>query len=307
MDVTILIVSYNTRDLTLACLDSVYRQTQGLAYEVIVIDNQSADGSADAIAEKFPQATLIRSEANLGFAKANNVAARQAQGKFLLLLNPDTVILDGAVQKCHEFATRHSEAGIFGGRTFFGDGRLNPDSCHGRPTPWSLLCMGTGLAKAFSGSSWFNPEALGNWPRDTAAEVDAVTGCFLMIRRELWNELNGFDEWFFMYGEDTDLCLRARERGSKCLICPDARLIHYGGSSEKIRADKMIKLFRSKVQLATKHWKPGSVWFGLRMLELWALTRMICLGILKMVDPRRAEAYRAWRDVWQGRQRFHVA
>ena len=306
MDLTVVIVSYNTRDLTLACLESIYHQTRGLDYEVIVVDNQSADGSADAISQQFPQAKLLRPGKNLGFAGANNYAAQQARGEFLLLLNPDTVILDGAVQKVHEFATRHPEAGIFGGRTLFADRSLNPNSCHGRPTPWSLLCMGLGLSAVFRRSRWFDPESLGPWPRDTVAEVDAVTGCFLLIRREWWQRLGGFDETFFMYGEDTDLCLRAWQQGSKCLICPDAELIHYGGASEKIRADKMIRLFRAKAQLVRKHWRPGSVWFGLRMLDLWALSRMIVTGLLQMVDPRRADAYRAWRDVWQGRERFHA-
>src|SRR5690606_14326374 len=111
------------------------------------------------------------------------------------------------------------------------------NSCHGRPTLWSLICLGTGLASLFRRSRCLNPESLGSWKRDSVREVDAVTGCFLLIGRELWNELGGFDESFFMYGEDTDLCLRSWAKGRPCLICPEAKLIHYGAQADRVRPD----------------------------------------------------------------------
>ena len=210
---SILVVSYNTRELTLACLESVYAQTTDLDFEVIVVDNASEDGSAKSIADAFPQVKVIESVENLGFARANNLAARSASGEYLLLLNSDTVVLDRAINRILNFARVRPEAGIVGGRTVFADGSLNASSCHGRQTPWGLFCLGTGLAAVFRGSRWFDPESLGSWQRDTVAEVDAVSGCFLLIRRELWEKLGGFDESFFMYGEDMDLCLRAGIRG----------------------------------------------------------------------------------------------
>ncbi|HEX2973908.1 MAG TPA: glycosyltransferase family 2 protein [Tepidisphaeraceae bacterium] len=306
VDVSILIVSYNTREMTLACLRSVYEQTHGISFDVLVVDNDSHDGSAEAIAEQFPQARLIRPGKNIGFAAANNLAARQATGEYLLLLNPDTVILDGAIQKVLAFAKTHPEAGIVGGRTFFGDGSLNYNSCHGRPTPWSLLCMGLGLSSLFRRSRFFNPESLGAWKRDSVKAVDAVTGCFLLIRRDLWMHLEGFDESFFMYGEETDLCWRAREQGYKCLIDAEAKLIHYGGASEKVRADKMIRLFRAKTHLFQKHWNQHMVWFGVRMLDLWAFSRMVVLSVLRRIQPSRAEAYQAWQEIWRRRREFHI-
>lgn len=129
MDVAILIISYNTRNLALACLKSVYEQTSGIDFEVLVVDNQSADGSAGTIAAEFPQVDLIRAPKNLGFAGGNNLAAKNSRGDWLLLLNPDTVVLDGAIQNMHAFAKTHLEASIFGGRTAFSDGSLNPKSC----------------------------------------------------------------------------------------------------------------------------------------------------------------------------------
>lgn len=301
MDVSILVVSYNTRDLTLACLASIYAQTNQVDYHVVVLDNASADGSADAIAQQYPQARLIRSNENLGFARGNNVAAREARGDFLLLLNSDTVILDHAIDKVVEFARSRPKVGIVGGRTLFADGTLNYTSCHGRPTPWSLLCMGLGLSSLFRRSRLFDPESIGGWERDSVREVDAVTGCFLLIRRTLWEQLGGFDERFFMYGEETDLCLRAWGAGSRCVIYPDATLIHHGGKSERARGAKMIKLFKAKTQLFQKHWRPGTQWFGGAMLRLWVLTRMAGTGVLRVIQPSHSAGYEAWRDVWRGR------
>ena len=304
MDLSVLIISYNTRELTLACLESVYAQTRGIDFEVIVLDNASADGSADAIAARFPQVKLFALRQNFGFARANNLAAKQASGEYLLLLNPDTVVLDGAIQKALAFARARPEFGIVGGRTFFGDMSLNYTSCHGRPTPWSLLCMGTGVSSLARRSRWLNPESLGSWQRDTEREVDVVTGCCCLLSRALWDELRGFDESFFMYGEDTDLCIRARKLGRRCALFPDARLIHHGGRSERVRADKMVRLFRAKSQLFHKHWGPRAARFGVSMLSLWAITRMLAHGALASSRIRGKTSYEAWRQIWLRRAEF---
>ena len=305
IDVSILIISYNTRQMTLDCLRSLYAQTKDVSFEVIVLDNASSDGSAEAITREFPQVCLIASDQNTGFAGGNNVAAKDAKGAYLLLLNPDTVILNGAIQKAVQFAEQHPEAAIVGGRTYFSDMSLNYTSCHGRPTPWSLLCMGLGLSSMFRRSAWLDPESLGSWKRDSVRQVDAVTGCFLLLRRSLWEELGGFDESFFMYGEETDLCLRAGKLGHKCMICPDAKLIHYGGASEKLRSDKMVKLFQAKHQLFRKHWRPMLVAYGLAMLDLWAWSRMVACGVLRKVQPQYQAGYEAWRDIWRRRREYH--
>jgi len=211
--VSILVISYNTQAMTLACLASIAAETR-VPHEVIVLDNASPDGSASAIAERFPAMRLIASETNHGFARGNNIAAREARGRYLLLLNPDTVVLDHAIDRLVAFAERTPEAGIWGGRTVFADGRLNPMSVFADQTLWSVFCRTSGLALAFRGSPLFNPEEYGAWPRDAEREVDAVQGCFLLIRRDLWEALGGFDASFVMYGEEADLCRRARARGA---------------------------------------------------------------------------------------------
>jgi N-acetylglucosaminyl-diphospho-decaprenol L-rhamnosyltransferase len=304
MDVSILIISFNTRELTLACLKSVYAQTRDVAFEVIVVDNASSDDSADAIAAAFPQVRLVRMSNNRGFAMGNNVAADMASGNLLLLLNSDTELLDGTVQRAVAFFRGRNQPSIVGGRTFFADGSLNANSCHGKPTPWSLFCMGFGLSCLFRGSALFDPESLGPWKRDTVRQVDAITGCFLLIDRILWNELDGFDQHFFMYGEDTDLCLRARQRGVACIICPDARLIHLGGRSERTRAAKMVKLFRAKVRLFNRWWNPRWVRFGYRMLVLWALTRSCAYYLLGLFTPSYRETARVWSSIFKSRDQY---
>ena len=300
LQLSVLIVSYNTKALTLECVASVIRETRDVAYEIIVVDNASTDGSADAIAKEFPEVHVIASEKNLGFAGANNYAAARARGRTLLLLNPDTVVLDRAVDRLFEFARHH--AGIVGGRTLFADGRLNPSSCWGRPTPWSVFCLATGAASAWRRSRFFNPEGLGSWQRDDDRQVDIVSGCFLMLERSLWDRLAGFHLDFFMYGEDADLCLRAAGLGAPSWVCGEARIVHYGGASERVRADKMVRLFTARVQLYERHWPPRWRSFGVHMHDLWAATRWLAWAGLATLRPRFAAERDSWKDVWRRRR-----
>lgn len=312
VDVSILIVSYNTRAMTLRCLETLYESLErddALTAEVLVADNGSSDGSLEAIEEQFPQARIVSRDDNLGFAKANNVLAREARGEWILLLNPDTEVLGTAVQTIVAFGESKRADGqsfVVGGRTLFADGSLNRNSCHGRPTPWSLFCQGTGLSSMFRTSALFNPEGLGSWKRDSVREVDAITGCLLLIERRLWEKLGGFDERFVMYGEDTDLCLRASSAGVPSIVCPDSEIIHHGGASEAVRSDKMIRLFRAKAQLIKKHWSPASAFFGTRALIAWAMTRMVAHAVLVPIRKASAPAYATWREIVVRRAEFQL-
>ena len=179
--VSIIVINWNTRDMTLACLRSLYAQTHRTDFEVLLVDNGSHDGSAAAIAEEFPLVRLLAETTNHGFAVANNLAIEQARGRRLLLLNSDTVVLDGAVDRLLAFAESRPAARIWGGRTLFGDRSLNITSCWQRQTLWSVVCFAFGLTKLFPGMNFFNPEGLTAWKRDSIREVDIVTGCFLLI------------------------------------------------------------------------------------------------------------------------------
>ena len=293
---SIIVVSYNTREMTMACLASVMAETQDAPYELIVVDNASSDDSAAAIATLGHRVRLMALNENIGFARANNLAAGKARGDFILLLNPDTLVLDRAIDRLATFASANPAAGIWGGRTLFGDGRLDPTSVWARMTPWSMMTRAIGLDTAMPSVSLFNPEGYGGWQRDSIRPVDIVCGCFLLIRTELWERLGGFDRAFFMYGEEADLCLRAAKLGARPLFTPTASIVHYGGASERTQAGKVEKLFRAKVTLMRRHWSAPARAFGLAMLMVWPLSRLLAATVL----GRTAQAA-MWWEVWSNR------
>ena len=300
---SILIISYNTREMTIECIRSVFDQTSEIGFELIVLDNASSDGSADAIEGEFGERVrLFRSEDNLGFAGGNNEAAKHAEGEYLLLLNPDTVVLDVAIDKLVAFAASHEEAGLWGGRTVFADGSLNPMSAWGRMTIWSLVCRALGLSAIFSGSRLFNPEAIAGWDRGSDRFVDILTGCFLLLKTDLWRKLDGFDPRFFMYGEEADLCLRAAKSGFRSLATGSATIIHYGGASERVRADKMVRLLKAKNQLIDRHFGTVTRPLGRVLLSAWPASRVIAHGFAAMIGRDKSkEGYETWRTIWRRR------
>jgi len=304
-DVSIIVVSYNTREMTAFSVGSVLAETAISSYELVVLDNASTDCSADEIAGRFPEVRVIASSKNLGFAAGNNVAAREAEGEYLLLLNPDTVVLDGAIDKLVAFAEAHPDAGIYGGRTVFADGSLNPSSVWAKPTVWNAFCRAVGLSAVMKRSPLFNGDSYGGWDRDTVREVDIVSGCFLLIRRELWDKLGGFDTSYFMYGEDWDLCLRAKALGYRCLFCPEAEIVHYGGASEKVRADKLVRLFETKCRLYRQHWGPLQARILIALLKVWVIRSWATNAVANVFTKRRrVDEAKAWRDVWVRREEW---
>lgn len=297
---SVIVVSYNTREMTLACLRSLYAQTLDTTFELLVVDNCSTDGSADAIEREFPQATVLRPDRNTGFAGGNNLAAHKARGAYLLLLNPDTVVLDRGIDNLMAFARREPARGIWGGKTYFADKSVNNTFCWKRQTLWSTICCAAGLSSLARGSAWADPEALGARVGEGVFDVDIVSGCFLLITRDLWNRLGGFDPAFFMYGEEADLCLRARRLGAQPGIDTTASIVHYGGASEKVRADKLVRLIKAKVQLIRRHWSPLLAPVGVAMLTLWPLTRTVAWRIIGIVK-RTGEGASTWAEVWRRR------
>jgi N-acetylglucosaminyl-diphospho-decaprenol L-rhamnosyltransferase len=305
MDLSIIIVSYNTRLLTLECLKSIFRETTGLDFEVIVFDNSSNDRTSETIAVKFPQVRLIANRENYGFAKANNMASQFACGEYLLMLNPDTVVLDHAIEKLYKFANAFPEAGIYGGRTIFPDGSLNPTCCFGKMTIWSVFCRASGLSYLFKKSMFFNPESYGAWRRDSVKQVDIITGCFFMIKTELWRKLGGFNPLFFMFGEEADLCLRAAETGVRPLFTPDAQIIHYGGKSELIKANRYVKVLCAEVTLIREHWPKFTAHIGIAMLVILVKMKSLILFILTKAGLNVFVAKaKTWEEVWRRRQEW---
>jgi N-acetylglucosaminyl-diphospho-decaprenol L-rhamnosyltransferase len=302
-ELSVLVVSYNTRGLTLAALCTLFETTRSTRMHVMVWDNASADGSADAIAEAFPGVDLIRSEENVGFAEANNRLAARATSEYLLLLNPDTECHKGAVDNLMRFARERPEAGIWGGRTVFPDGSLNIASCWRRITPWSAFCIATGLTAAFPRFEFFNREAMPSWKRNSIREVDIVVGCFLLIRRDLWEALEGFDRRYWMYGEEADLCARARNAGWRPAITPDAEIMHLVGAASGSAAGKRILVAQARTTLIRDHWPRKLVPLGLFLMWLWGASRVVAARLTAVLRPgTRSRIRRAfWDEVWNGR------
>jgi N-acetylglucosaminyl-diphospho-decaprenol L-rhamnosyltransferase len=229
-----------------------------------------------------------------------NRAAEAARGEYLLLLNPDTLVRPGTIGNLLRFARAHPEHGLYGGRTLSPDGTVDISSCWGQASLWSLFCFATMLTTFFRRSRLFDPESLGSWQRDSVREVGIVTGCLLLVPKSEWDELGGFDERFFMYGEDADLALRARKRGLRPAITPDAVVTHEVGASSSARPDKMILVLKSKATLVRKHWAPGKREFGLAMLWLGTGSR----ALLGALTRAHGEGSGAWRAVWRARRQW---
>jgi N-acetylglucosaminyl-diphospho-decaprenol L-rhamnosyltransferase len=295
--VSVCIVSYNTRDELVACLLSL-REVTHRPLEVIVWDNASSDGCADVVRERFPEVRLVESRDNLGFGVACNRAAAMASHEWLLFLNPDTTVTPGFIEPLLDLARRHPEGGLYGGRTLRPDGSPDPRSCWGLPSLWSLFCFATGLSTIFARSPLFDPESLGKWPRDTEREVGVVTGCLLLACRDFWDRLGGFDETYFVYGEDSDLSLRARRAGARPRITPDAVITHSVGASSTT-ATKMLMLYKGKATYVRKNFPRWQVPVALGLLRagIWLRARS---GVLR--GGRAGNHLSGYVELW-GRRR----
>jgi GT2 family glycosyltransferase len=310
IDVSIIVVSYNTREMTLECLRSVVAQSPELEFEVLFIDNQSTDGSFEAVESEFGSDVrfqIIASDENLGFARANNVMAKQARGSRILLLNPDTVVLDHALEKLNAFADERSDCGIWGGRTVQADGvTLDPRSCWADLTLIGVFFRTIGLSKAFSASEFFNPQSFGEWQRDSIRHVGYVTGCLLLIDRSLWERLNGFAPEFFMYGEEAELCVRAKSLGAKPIITPEATIIHYVGASATASWQTKVKVNRGEITLMRLHWSKSAAFLGRELIRAATAYRAIVFWVLSKVRPNEGSRSRAddWKHIWAARSEW---
>lgn len=303
-ELSVIIVSYNTLEMTLKAVDTLYQHTSDIDLQVIVWDNASEDGSAEAIAKAFPTVELVAHDQNIGFAAANNRAAGHALGEWLLLLNSDTEVLPGAIQELLNFAKSNPNAGIVGGKTVFADGSLNPTSCFNRMTLWSLFCNATGLTKVLAGNSLFDPERLDGAKLDQIRKVDIVTGCFFLLKTELWKALGGFDLRYFMYAEETDLCLRAGKIGYRPMITPKATIIHHGGASAISSAVKQQQSYTGRATIIRDHFSSLRQPLGLAMLWLTVLTRHTGHSLLALVGRAQPEKRNKWRAVWERRDEW---
>jgi len=250
-EVSVVVVNWNTQDILRDCLRSIYEQGGEIDLEVIVIDNASTDGSVEMVKKDFPQVTLVENSQNRGFAAANNQGIDISKGRYVLLLNSDTVVLDNAIAKTVAFADSHPEAAIVGCRVLNPDRTLQP-TCFMFPSILNMLLSSTYLYKLFPKSKFFGREQMTWWDRSDVREVDVVTGCFMLVRRKAIQQVGTMDEQFFMYGEETDWCCRFRQAGWKVMFNPVCEIIHLGGQSSRQKRSKMILQLRGSILLFMK-------------------------------------------------------
>lgn len=256
MDLSIIIVNYNTKELLKQTIESVIQTIgQTIKYEIIVSDNGSKDGSNEMMKSCFPQIKLIENNANLGFSKANNVAIKEARGRYILLLNSDTVVKDDCLQKSVAYMDKHGEIGVLGCRVVLPNGILDHACKRGYPTPEASLYYILKLNKLFPSSKKFGAYALDYLPDNEINEVDSLVGAFMMVRKEAIDKVGLLDEDFFMYGEDIDWCYRIKEAGYKVIYYPEAEIIHYkGASSKKKRLKTIYEFHRAMILFYNKHY-----------------------------------------------------
>ncbi|MDA8187333.1 MAG: glycosyltransferase [Dehalococcoidales bacterium] len=232
-DVSAVIVSRNQRELLVSALSSLYSASQGLVLEAFLVDNNSSDGTPNAIRTLFPEVEITLRDENLGFAKANNLSLRKARGRYILLLNPDTYVQAQGVRTVVEFMDRHPEVGICGPKVVLPNGRLDAPCKRSFKTPSIYFYKATGLSSLFPRSRRFGKYYLSYLDEDQMADVDSVMGAFLMIRQETIRDIGLLDERFFMYAEEEDWCFRAKKAGWKVVYNPQAAVVHYraGGTA----------------------------------------------------------------------------
>ncbi len=296
MDVSIITVSYNTRELLGRCLSSIYRETAGVSFEMFVVDNDSKDGSADMVEQRFPQVNLIRSDRNLGFAGGNNLALEKASGRYFLLLNPDTELVNNAVRELTMYMDGNPDVGG-AGSMLLDDREQVQTVCRKFSRVSHELGELAPLLNRFSWS-WTSRDYLpSEFDYNAAGETDYVQGACLMVRRDVAEKVGFLDERYFMYSEEEDWCLQIKQDGWKVMYVPSAVIVHYRGMSTMQRStDMLAELYKSKVKYFRKNcgWLRYEV-FRLTILGIMAFRLPLYSGLSLLLGGTR-EDIRESRD-----------
>ena len=254
MKLSVIIVNYNVQHFLEQCLLSVEGASEHITVEVIVVDNASVDGSIGMLKRKFPQVTLIKNEQNVGFAKANNQGIKIANGEYILLLNPDTIVEEDTFRCCIAFMDEHQDAGALGVKMIDGSGHFLPESKRGFPSPAVAFYKATGLSRIFPQSRIFNQYHLGYLDQNEIHKIDVLAGAFIFTRKSVFDEVGYLDEDFFMYGEDIDLSFRIKQAGYENYYLPDTTIVHFKGESTKKGSVNYIRTFyNAMIIFANKH------------------------------------------------------
>lgn len=274
MKISIVIVSYNVREFLEQALLSLKQSLKNISHEIFVVDNASSDSTVSMLKRRFPDVTLIENKENVGFARANNQALERATGDYVCLINPDTIVQENTFSVLLNFFDGHPEAGMIGCKILNADGSLQLACRRSYPTPWVAFTKVVGLAKLFPKSRLFGRYNLTFLDPEKVSEVEAISGSFMLLKRQALEQVGGLDEDFFMYGEDLDWCYRVQEAGYKIYYVPDTQIIHFKGESSKKSPFQQRRLFYEAMRLfVKKHFKKGSAF-----LPSWILVFAIYLS-----------------------------
>lgn len=249
ISLSICIVTFQACDYLRDCLNSLYAHAPNGEYEIIVVDNHSTDGTIETLERQFPQVQLIKNPTNNGFTAPMNQALRQAQGQYLLQLNPDTIVHDQALNQLIQFMQSHPKVGICGPKVLNTDGSLQKPCRRGESTPWAVITYFLGLSSLFPKSKLFGGYLMNYLDEDEINEVDGVAGSCMLLRREVIDQIGYLDERFFAYQEDADFCFQARQAGWKVYYVPTAQITHYGG-----QGGSRVQPYRSIFEWHRSYW-----------------------------------------------------
>lgn len=296
-DLSIIIVNWNTKDLLLRCLQSVFSTANGLDYEVIVVDNASTDDSLAAVQEYYPRVKIIQNQENVGFAKANNQAINLARGRYYLLLNTDAFVHQGTLKTLINYMDAFPKIGAAGCRLYYEDGTLQR-SANAFPTLFTELWQALWLDRLFPNNQTFGKYTMSYWGLDDFREVDWVMGACMILRREAIEQVGLLDERFFMYSEEADLCYRIKHGGWIVSYIPDASATHlWGGTSRKVPSETFLRLYRSRILFFRKHYGILTTWLYKLVLLMSSLVR-ITGGSLANLIKKSPDLKQRTRNYW---------
>lgn len=293
VDVSIIVLNYNTCRLTMDCLRSVYDSKTKFFYEIILIDNNSRDDSVERISREFPDVMLIANSENVGFARANNQGMEVASGRYVLLLNSDTVVRRDTLETMVSFMDSRPDLGASGCKVILPDGSLDKACKRGFPTPSASFYYAFGFSKLFPDRPRFNGYQLGYLDPDRDYPVDCLVGAFMLLRRKTIDQVGGLDEDFFMYGEDLDWCFRIKEAGWGIYYYPQTSIVHLKGGSARRRPFKIVYEFhRAMILFHRKHYSKrynsminGAVYAGVGVKFALSLVRNVLIRPRTVPSP----------------------
>lgn len=257
---SIVIVNWNVKQLLRNCLDSIFRTLDSLDFEIIVVDNNSCDGSSEMVKEQFPSIILIENKKNSGYGAANNQGIRISNGEYILILNPDTVIFPNSLQKLVTFLDQNPDVGAVGPKILNPDGSIQFECARNFPTLLTEFFVLTTLYKKFPNSRFFGKYLMSYWDHNDQKEVDLLSGACMLVRRKVFDEVGLFDETFFMYTEETDLFYRIKKQGWKVYFLPSAQITHFWGkSTDQIPYAMVVEAKKSMELFFRKHYGLGTV------------------------------------------------